>query len=318
LNDEGEDVMSAQLRKITSIVSLLLVITLTGCLSLPGSAPAEDVNAAAYTQAAETIVAELTQNAPQVSPTSEGSDATPVEEQIPPTATEEPLPPTSTPEPTETLPPTSTPEPTETPFPTEPPTPTATYTPTEPTEPNFVLYYEDDFSASYGWPVDKMNSAKFHYTAGGYAINSSVKDDIIFAVRSDAFDDTRVDVSATTYSGSLDSYYGVVCRFINGGNYYILAVGGDGWYGIGKKVLSQLTFIEEGIDTESIIHTAGLSNEIRADCIKDTLTLYVNGEKMLEVQDKEFSAGAIGLGVGNRTNFEVEILFDDFAVYQPE
>lgn len=310
--------MSAQFRKITRMVSLLLALSLAGCLSFPGSAPAEDANAAAYTQAAETIVAELTQNAPQASPTSDEVQVTEVDEGLPPTATDEPLPPTSTPEPTETLPPTSTPEPTETPLPTVPPSPTLTFTATEPPEPNFILSYEDDFSASYGWPVDRLESARFHYTAGGYAINSSVKNDIIFAVRSDAFTDVRVDVSATTKSGPLDSYYGVVCRFINGGNYYLLAVGGDGWYGIGKKVLSQLQFLDQGMDTENIIHTAGVPNQIRADCIKDTLTLYVNGEKMLEVQDKEFTAGAIGLAVGNRTDFEVEILFDDFFVYEPE
>ena len=64
-----------------------------------------------YTQAAETIVAELTQKAPQASPSPAVIAALP-------SATET-LPPTSTSAPTETLPPTSTPRPTNTPEPTE-------------------------------------------------------------------------------------------------------------------------------------------------------------------------------------------------------
>ncbi len=304
--------MSALYRKIIPILSLILALTLVGCSSLSGSEPTEDPNEISYTQAAETIVAALTQNAPQASPTSSEGISSPA------TATQETLPPSSTPLPTETLPPTSTPVPTDTPFPTETSPPTFTYTPTLPPQPSFFPLFEDDFEQRYGWPIERMESAEFLFTAGGYAIKSRVKNDLVFAVRSDAFADVRIDVDAKVASGPLDSYYGVVCRFMNGGNYYILAVGSDGWYGIGKKVLSQLHFIQEGNDVENIIYTAGLANRIRADCLKDSLSLYVNGEKMLEVIDAEFTAGSIGLVVGNRTDEEVQILFDNFALFEPE
>jgi len=311
--------MSDHYRKISRILTIILVFMLAACQSITGDEPTEAPNDVSYTQAAETIVAALTENAPKASPTSDEVEKSPV------TATQVIIPPSSTPLPTETLPPTSTPIPTETvvdvvemEIPTETLPLLDTSIPTSLVQPNYLLAFEDDFQQRYGWPVEKMDSYELMYSPGGYTIKSRLKNDLIFAVRSDAYVDVRLDVDGIVTAGSNDSYYGVICRFMNGGNYYILAVGSDGWYGIGKKVLSQLQFIEEGVDTENIIYNAGVPNQIRAECIHDKLTLYINDEKMLEVFDKEFTAGRVGLVVGNRTDEEVSILFDNFAVYQPE
>jgi len=298
-----------------------MVVMLAACQSITGDEPTEAPNDISYTQAAETIVAALTENAPKASPTSDEIEKSPA------TATKDVIPPSSTPLPTETLPPTSTLAPTETEvleteleidLPTETSLPTDVITPTTMIQPNYILAFEDDFRQRVGWPVESEVSFDLLFSPGGYTIKSRLKNDLIFSVRSDAYANVRVDVDGLVTAGSNDSYYGVICRFMNGGNYYILAVGSDGWYGIGKKALSQLRFIEEGHDTENIIYNAFVPNQIRAECIKDRLTLYINDEKMLEVFDNEFTAGKVGLVVGNRTDEEVSILFDNFAVYQPE
>jgi len=309
--------MSDHYRRVSGVI-IILVFMLAACQGITGDEPTEATNDISYTQAAETIVAALTENAPKASPISDEVEKSPA------TATQEVLPPSSTPLPTETLPPTSTPAPTETEvlemeIPTETSLPTNISIPTSSlTQLNYILAFEDDFQQRYGWPVEKMETFELMFSPGGYTFKSRLKNDLVFAVRSDAYADVRLDVDGLVTAGSNDSYYGVICRFMNGGNYYILTVGSDGWYGIGKKVLSQLRFIEEGIDTENIIYNAGVPNRIRAECIKDKLTLYVNDEKMLEVFDKEFTAGRIGLVVGNRTDDEVSILFDNFALYEPE
>ncbi len=309
--------MSDNYRKISRILTIILVVMLTACQSIIGDEPTEAPNDISYTQAAETIVAALTENAPKASPTSDEVEKSPA------TATQEVIPPSSTPLPTETMPPTSTPSPTETEvlemeLPTETSLPIDEFTPTALIQPNYILAFEDDFRQRVGWPVENKESFDLMFSPGGYTIKSRLKNDLVFSVRSDAYANVRLDVDGLVTAGSNDSYYGVICRFMNGGNYYILAVGSDGWYGIGKKVLSQLQFIGEGVDTENIIYNAFIPNQIRAECIKDKLTLYINDEKMLEVFDNEFTAGRVGLVVGNRTDKEVSILFDNFAVYQPE
>jgi hypothetical protein len=58
-------------------------------------------------------------------------------------------------------------------------------------------------------------------------------------------------------------------------------------------------------------------NRLRADCVADRLTLYVNGEKLVEVQDTEFASGDVGLIAGTYQSAGTDIRFDNFIVYQP-
>ena len=59
------------------------------------------------------------------------------------------------------------------------------------------------------------------------------------------------------------------------------------------------------------------SNHIRADCVGDTLTLYVNGMQLAQVKDARFPAGDVGLIAGTYATPGTDIRFDDFIVYQP-
>jgi hypothetical protein len=59
------------------------------------------------------------------------------------------------------------------------------------------------------------------------------------------------------------------------------------------------------------------SNHLRAECIGQTLTLTVNGKKLAEAQDTDFSAGEIGLTAGAYNTPGVDVSFDNFVVYKP-
>jgi len=56
---------------------------------------------------------------------------------------------------------------------------------------------------------------------------------------------------------------------------------------------------------------------VRADCVGSTLTLYVNGEKLEQVTDSTFDSGDVGLLGGSFETGGVDLLFDNFIVYQP-
>jgi hypothetical protein len=310
--------MHARTGKTVIVLFLVVVLSLAGCQSLVPQPPAEvpttspegeiPAEVLEYTRAVETISAQLTQNAAPAEP-----------EGLP--TTEEPLPPTSTPLPTDTPLPTEPPEPSDTPLPTNTPIPLESPTPTTPptpTEPTWTLAFSDDFTTSRFWVVDSGESFDLRYSAGGYAITNEVVNDIVFSVRTDQLSVMRVETTASFRKGALDSYYGVICNFYNGGNYYIFAVGADGWYGIGKKVTSQLTWMKEGMDTGGTVHTGAVPNKIRGDCTQGTLTLWVNDVQMASVKDTTFFGGAFGLGVGNRKGPMAEVLFDDFSVYIPQ
>lgn len=333
--------MNVRLRKITWVVLLVLVMVMSGCLggngpeeTAPPSAetatetlvepptdktvepspelpPAtEEDQDAQYTQAAETIIAELTLNAPPTSTT--------MPEDAKPTLT-----------PTETLPPTSTFLPTKTPLPIDTLMPTSTSQPgptstlvASPTSistsyQDFRIIFEDDFSLRQGWVVDNSEQFNFHYTSGGYVIKNKLLEDMVWSVRSTPYSDVRVEVIAQRISGPRDGYYGVTCRHEDGSYYYAMVVGSDGTYGIAKQFEGNLEFIELEQDTQARIYTGNGINHVRADCIGSTLTLYANDFKLLEVKDPTFTAGSVGMVVGTREKEDNEVLFTYFALYLP-
>jgi hypothetical protein len=299
--------MSAKTVKMISNTILALAFLLAGCQMIP--TPAVVNNMAAYTEAALTIVAELTKSAPTLTATPEAPPASP---------TVEALPDTSTPLPTNTPLPSDTPVPTETPLPTDTPTPEFTATPTSPPEPNWAVEYKDNFSYTEGWPVGDFNSSHMRYTEKGYVIKNQTVKAAVWAVRNTAYGNVRVEVDASRRSGPLDGYYGVVCHFSNGNNYYMLAVGSDGWFGIGMQKGGKLSFLKESRDSNAVVLTGSAVNHIRADCYSGRLILWVNGVKLLEVEDSTFTGGAVGLAAGTRKVTNFEVLFDNFIVYTPE
>jgi hypothetical protein len=314
--------MRANSKVVLSILTLLLVIASTGCLGgTPTTAPepaqteaATQAPDLAYTQAAQTIAAELTLNAPPATATpAAGAQAAPSV-----TPTEEPLPATSTPLPTNTPLPSDTPLPTDTSTPTITPTPAQSPTPTLPPQPTWLPVFQDDF-ATQGqfWAKESNRDMAMRYTQGGYVITNNMVDDIVYSAKTDTFSNARVEAVATPLDGPLDGYYGVICNFSNGSNYYLFAVGLDGWYGIGLKKARKLTWLKEGIDTNTI-RTGNAANTIRGDCYQGMLVLWVNDVQLASVQDLTFSAGGVGLAAGTRKTPGVTVLFDDFKVFQPQ
>lgn len=307
----GEEAMLGQLWKIRILVILSLVISLAGCqLSLPEKSP-EQIPDAAFTQAAQTIIAELTQNAPPE-----------VLQSALPTVNELALLASMTAEPT--LPPTSTPVPTEIPLPTDtalPPIvlpPTNTTIPTTLPEPAFVPAFQDDFTSGYFWPTQKDGNIHFIYTASGYSISNYIDRDIAWSVRGEQYGEVRVEVVGSRVEGEMDDgYYGVICHFTDASHFYLMAVGSDGWYGIAIRQPGKLVFLNEGYDT-SVINTGSAPNLIRADCLRGALSLWVNGTKLSQVEDHSYNSGAVGMAVGTRSEEKFVAIFDDFAVYVPE
>jgi hypothetical protein len=312
--------MSARFRKSIFILFLLFAVLLVGCQSggdKPAPAQPSDLE---YTQAAETIFAEMTASAPTSTPAPaqlpeiEPTEAQMATEASGPAATLEPLPPTSTPLPTNTPLPTDTPEPTETPLPTDTPEPSNTPTPAEP---EFDLVYEDDFAFAQGWPDERGDSFSVRYNLGGYVISVDLRNDVIWSVRSQPFINVRVEVEGMRLSGPRDGTYGVVCRHENGSNYYYFFVGSDGSYGIGKKVAGVMNYLVLEQDTNAVIYTGAATNVVRADCIGNTLTLYANDQQLATVDDEEFTAGAVGMAAGTQSTTGYEVLFDNIKIYEP-
>jgi hypothetical protein len=272
---------------------LLFSLSLASC-NLPGATPLPATDAILiYTQAAQTVSAQLTALATS-------TPAAPVAETALPSAP--PAIHSSTP--------------TIESSPTTTASPTVELTLVPPTTMPAELVYQDDFSDDTSWYTEENNRFSLELVDEGYKISINILNAPIWSIREQSFDDVIVEVDTTRLSGAKSGYSGLVCRHQDGENYYALVISSDGTYGIAKMEDGEFEFIQEGSDLSGAIKS-GAANRVRSECISENLSLYANGQLLLQVKDDDFTSGAVGLLAGTRMEGAIEAFFDNFAIYQP-
>jgi enamine deaminase RidA (YjgF/YER057c/UK114 family) len=175
--------------------------------------------------------------------------------------------------------------------------------------------FKDDFSTKRGWFTNESDSYTLEFEKGGYRFLVLSMTNPIWSVRSNPYNDVRIEVDAAQTAGSSDGYYGLVCRYEDGDNYYVLVVSPDGSFGIGKVRYGELSFLAFTDQYPGLLTPLG--NRLRADCVGNTLSLYVNGTKVLDAMDYDFVSGQVGMVAGNRSTPGTDVQFDNFIVLKP-
>lgn len=282
-------------KDLAMVGMVILALAVSGCSGIfPTQSPTIPPDVI-YTQAAETVIAALTQGAPPATPTP-----------TIPAATDTPVA-------------TASPQPSDTPLPTQTSLPSLTPTqPATPTADTASQVYFEDFSGDSGWAEQSNESWRFGQANGGYVIQVHISYAPIWSVRNQEFADVRLEVDAARTNGPQTGYYGLVCRHVNADNYYALVIGSDGFYGIAiKEGGEKLRFLVEGRDQAGIISPGDASNRIRGDCIGSSLSLFANGQKLAETQDSTLDSGDTGLLAGTLAEKGLTVLFDNYAIYIP-
>jgi hypothetical protein len=84
------------------------------------------------------------------------------------------------------------------------------------------------------------------------------------------------------------------------------------------KANSMSVLSGSSFESSLAVNQGAATNHIRADCIGDTLTLYVNGTQVYLVTDSTFgSGGYAGLLARANGTSGVDILFSNFVVSKP-
>jgi hypothetical protein len=154
------------------------------------------------------------------------------------------------------------------------------------------------------------------YDSGGYRILVRQADMNFWSTPAGNFGDVRVEADVTRLNGPDENRAGLMCRYQNG-NHYFFIVSNDGFYAIGKFTGGQAILIgQESMVQNGIIETDGV-NHLRADCIGDTLTFYVNFNQVASTLDADFATGGVGVLAGAFDEPGVDVLFQNFVVMQP-
>lgn len=192
-----------------------------------------------------------------------------------------------------------------------------------------AVVLQDDFAAdTNGWSTYDDDDASINYVDGTYRMVIGASDSGVWethrSVRLQRLGDVRVEVDVQQLDGYDDDTFGILCRAGEDG-YYALEISTDGWYGIGKVDGDKYTLLvgpdEEPARSDNVDVALPQAEQpaqrLRADCIGDTLTLYVDGEKVAEVKDASYKTGSVGLAAYNIDAPRTEVLFDNFVVRTP-
>jgi hypothetical protein len=185
-------------------------------------------------------------------------------------------------------------------------------------EPTQILYQDDFSDPSSGWNRVTATTGQTDYDDGVYRIYVDEPNTDIWAKPGLNFRDVRLEVDALKVGGDRDNRFGLICRAVDDSSFYTFVISSDGYYGIGKIKGQEYSLIGmQALQHSDAIQLGSAPNHLRADCVGDTLTLYVNGEKLAQVQDDEFASGDVGLIAGTYSQPGTDIRFDNFVVYKP-
>ncbi|MBN2146987.1 MAG: hypothetical protein JW726_06345 [Anaerolineales bacterium] len=208
-----------------------------------------------------------------------------------------PLPPSATPSST-SIPPTNTPLPTATPI---------------------ILQYDDFSDPSSGWENYSESDGFLGYYESGYRMYIPVEQNTYWVNYGEDFNDIRIEVEAARLDGPEANLYGLMCRLDHTTyRYYAFVITSQGEYAILKRDNFSVEYLgSDGLQFSQAIHTGIETNLIRADCIGNTLRLYVNNLLLLETMDEELKVGDVGLVAGTSGIAGTDIFFDNLTLIQP-
>lgn len=182
--------------------------------------------------------------------------------------------------------------------------------------PGDMLYQEQFEDNTTGWARISNDNGIMDYDGGGYRILVRQPKLNIWSTSEKDFRDVRVEADVIKLHGPDENRMGLICRY-QGGDYYFFVISNDGFYVIGKFIGGLTLLLGQSEMQASNAIQAGTMNHLRADCIGDRLTFYINFTEVASATDTDFPSGDVGLIAGSFTEPGVDVLFDNFVVLQP-
>jgi len=179
-----------------------------------------------------------------------------------------------------------------------------------------ILYQEQFENNRTGWARFSNENGIMDYDGGGYRILVQQPQLNIWSTPEKDFGDVRLEADVIKLNGPDENRMGLICRY-RGGDYYFFIISNDGYYVIGKFIGGLTLLLGQSEMQESGAIQTGTMNHLRADCIGDKLTFYINFSEVASATDADFSTGDVGVLAGAFSEPGVDVLFDNFVVIQP-
>lgn len=176
----------------------------------------------------------------------------------------------------------------------------------------------EDFSDVKAWEFYESSDGvtKLEVSDGAYTLDTG-DEGYIWGLNEQVHQDVVMEVTTNQLSSFENNAYGVMCRadVSNNGDGYYFMISGDGFYSIARGEGEDVNPIVDW-ETSSAINEGTSTNKIRAVCLGDELSFYVNDRLVASVTDTMFDTGYAGF-VG--TAFDggtMLVTFDDLTIWQ--
>ena len=182
--------------------------------------------------------------------------------------------------------------------------------------PGEVLYQEQFEKNTTGWARISNDNGIMDYDSGGYRILVQQPKLNMWSTSEKDFGDVRLEADVIKLNGPDENRMGLLCRY-QSGNYYFFIISNDGYYVIGKFIGGLILLLGQSEMQVSETIQTGMMNHLRADCIGNTLTFYINFTEVASATDTDLPTGDVGVLAGAFSQPGVDVLFDNFVVMQP-
>ena len=189
--------------------------------------------------------------------------------------------------------------------------------PTVPPAQSGEILFQDEFeNNATGWDRVSNDHGIMDYDQGSYRILVQQPTMNFWSTPEKNFGDVRVEADVIRLNGPNENRVGLICRY-QAGDYYFFIISNDGFYAIGKFIGGNTILLGQSEMQSSDFILTNTTNHLRADCIGNTLTFYVNFNQLASAQDTDFPSGDVGLLAGTFSEAGVDVSFDHFVVMQP-
>jgi hypothetical protein len=191
--------------------------------------------------------------------------------------------------------------------------PTATISPFK------QIAFQDGFDSQNGnWTTYSTQAGAASYKDGKlYIKNYTASEYSSASFREQQFSDFALEVEMVLVSGSSANRQGVICRYSSEGDYYNLGISADGEYLIQKFVGGVATWLKSPTSSSHINTGSGVTNNVRVECMGNSLTLYVNGIRVAHITDNTLVSGYVGFLANSSSGEYTEVAFDNAVIWTP-
>ncbi|MCW5875278.1 MAG: trypsin-like peptidase domain-containing protein [Anaerolineales bacterium] len=184
-------------------------------------------------------------------------------------------------------------------------------------ESDWEVVYSDDFSnTSSGWNESTDSDFPRYYSSGRYYMEVNPVQSYSLSAQTESFGDVVINVDVNIEQASHIGDIGLICRYIDADNYYVLEVSEDGYYSIWKMINGSYTSLVDWASS-NLIPVDSEPFVLNASCTGAQLSLGINGNLLASTTDGDLTSGGVGLFVGTFDSGGLVVSFDNFEVLAP-